>query len=142
MSCYTLALASYPDVMKGYIKNIEQETLNNNDYRRVLYTTHGLQLVVQSLKPGEEIGAEVHGLDQFIRVEQGTATVTLDGESTELHDDDCVVIPRGTQHNVVNTGSEDLKIYSLYGPAEHKDGTVQPTKADEKEEHFDGKIST
>lgn len=127
--------------MKGFITNIEKATTENTDYRRVLYTAHGLQLVVQSLEPGVEIGEEIHGLDQFIRVEEGEVEVTLDGTSHTLHDDDCVVIPRGTKHNVVNKSTNTAKLYSIYGPAEHKDGIVQPTKADEKEEHFDGKVS-
>ncbi len=124
--------------MKGYITNIEQATLENTDYRRVLYTAKNSQLVLMALKPGEEIGEEVHHLDQFIRFEAGQASVVLDGVTHEVGADDAVVIPQGTRHNVVNTGTEDLKLYTVYAPPEHKDGTVQPTKADEREEHFDG----
>lgn len=124
--------------MKGYLTNIEQATLENTDYRRVLYTAKHSQLVLMALKPGEEIGEEVHHLDQFIRFEAGTATVILDGIEHAVKADDAVVIPEGTRHNVINTGTEDLKLYTLYSPPEHKDGTVQPTKADEREEHFDG----
>lgn len=124
--------------MKGYIANIEKETLANNDYRRVLYTAKNCQLVLMSIMPGDEIGEETHELDQFIRLEAGEGTVVLDGVSTDVEDDFAVVIPAGTKHNVINTGAAVMKLYSIYTPPEHKDGTVHPTKADEKEEHFDG----
>ncbi len=126
--------------MKGYSINIEEETSRNNDYRRVLYTGHYMQLVVMSLNPGEEIGNEIHGLDQFIRVEQGEAKVILQNGETEytLKDDDIVIIPSGTYHNVINTGDAALKLYTIYAPPEHQKDTVQKMKADEKEEHFDG----
>jgi mannose-6-phosphate isomerase-like protein (cupin superfamily) len=124
--------------MKGYIANIEQETINNNDYRRVVYTGHYSQLVLMSIEPGDEIGLEVHGLDQFIRIEQGSGKVVLDGVETDIEDDYAIVIPAGTKHNVINTGNESLKLYSIYSIPEHKDGTVHKTKADEQEEHFDG----
>lgn len=127
--------------MNGYITNIERATLENTDYRRVLYTTHGLQLVLMHLEPGVEIGRETHGLDQFLRIEAGSGKVILGSEEHAIADDDVVLIPRGTVHNVINTGTTPLKLYSLYGPAEHKDGTVHPTKADEQEEHFDGHVS-
>ncbi len=124
--------------MKGYITNIEEATLNNKDYRRVLYTTKKSQLVLMNLQPGDEIGMETHELDQFIRIEQGSAEVILDGVEHEVKDDFAIVIPAGTEHNVTNTGTEELKLYSVYSPPEHKDGTVHATKADEVEEHFDG----
>jgi mannose-6-phosphate isomerase-like protein (cupin superfamily) len=124
--------------MKGYVANIEQATLENEDYRRVLYTAKNSQLVVMTIQPGDEIGMEVHELDQFIRLEAGKATVTLDGVEHTIEDDWAVVIPAGTQHNVVNTGNEPVRLYSIYSPPEHKDGTVHPTKADDVEEHFDG----
>jgi len=124
--------------MKGYITNIEQETLNNSDYRRVLYTSKHSQLVIMNLQPTEEIGMEVHELDQFIRIEQGSAKVILDGIEHEVEDDFAIVIPAGTDHNVINTGANELKLYSVYSPPEHKDGTIHATKADEVEEHFDG----
>lgn len=129
--------------MKGFIINIEKETLANEDYRRVLYTTTHSQLVLMSLLPGEEIGEEVHELDQFIRIEEGNAKVVLDGESTDLASDDAVVIPSGTRHNVINTGDNKLKIYTIYSPPEHEDGVVERTKAeaDKRHEHFDGKTS-
>ncbi len=90
------------------------------------------------IKPGEEIGVEVHSLDQFIRIEEGAGRVIMDGVVHELHDDHAVIIPAGMEHNVINTGNSDLKLYTVYSPPEHKDGVVVHTKADEKEEHFDG----
>ena len=128
--------------MKGFIVNIERETKDNNDYRRVLYTGRHTQLVVMSIEPGNEIGNEVHELDQFIRIEEGQAKVILNNtDEYELKDDDAVVIPANTWHNVISTGDKPLKLYTLYSPPEHKDGTLHKTKADEKEEHFDGKVS-
>ncbi|MCA9375924.1 MAG: cupin domain-containing protein [Candidatus Doudnabacteria bacterium] len=124
--------------MKGYVANIEQETLKNTDYRRVLYTAKNSQLVLMNIQPGDEIGLETHHLDQFIRIEQGEATAMLDGVEYNMEDDFAVVIPAGTEHNVINTGTEELKLYSVYSPPEHKDGVVHATKADESEEHFDG----
>jgi mannose-6-phosphate isomerase-like protein (cupin superfamily) len=124
--------------MKGYVINIEEVTRENTDYRRVLYTAKNSQLVLMSLRPQEEIGEEVHHVDQFIRFEMGKARVILDDVTHEVKADDAVVIPAGTKHNVVNRGSEDLKLYTIYSPPEHKDGLVEKTKADEIEEHFDG----
>ena len=119
--------------MNGYVTNIERDTLDNEDYRRVLFTGPNTQLVLMTLRPGEEIGEETHEEhDQFIRVEAGTGTVMLDGKPTALSDGSAVVIPAGTRHNVVNTSSsEPLRLYTLYSPPEHPDGTVQHTKADE-----------
>ena len=127
--------------MRGYIVNLEQETLKNVDYRRVLYTGTHSQLVLMSIEPGDEIGEEVHHLDQFIRLEQGHARVVLDGVAHEVAEDWAVVIPAGTKHNVTNTGDVPLKLYSLYAPPEHRQGTVHPTKASAREEHFDGVTS-
>lgn len=124
--------------MKGYLTNIEKVTKENKDYRRVLYTARGSQLVLMALNPGEEIGEEVHHLDQFIRFEEGKGKVILDGVEHTVAEDDAVVIPEGTRHNVINTGTTALKLYTIYSPPEHKDGTVHHTKADEEEEHFDG----
>lgn len=124
---------------KGYIANIEKITTENTDYRHVLYTGAHSQLVVMSLEPGVEIGEEIHQLDQFIRIETGTAKVILNGtEEYVLEADWCVIIPAGTKHNVINEGVTPVKLYSVYSPAEHKDGLVQPTKADDVEVHFDG----
>ena len=127
---------------KGWIDNIETVTTENDDYRRVLYTGKYMQLVLMALQPGEEIGAEVHDThDQFIRVESGEGELELDGAKHKLGDDDAVVIPAGAMHNVTNTGNKPLKLYTLYGPPEHRDGVLQATKADETEEHFDGKTT-
>lgn len=127
--------------MNGYILNIEAETLENEDYRRVLYTAKNSQLVLMCIKPGDEIGEEVHHLDQFIRVESGKAVVILYGATHDLPEDYAVIIPAGTQHNIINTGDVDLKLYTIYSPPEHKDGVIEHTKADEVEEHFDGKTT-
>jgi len=130
--------------MKGFVADIEALTEENTDFRRVLYTGQHLQLVLMSLKPGEEIGEEVHeDRDQFFRVEDGEGEVWIDGVKTKIADDDAIIVPAGASHNVVNTGTEPLKLYTLYGPPEHKDGTVHVTKADAEahEEHFDGKTT-
>jgi mannose-6-phosphate isomerase-like protein (cupin superfamily) len=127
--------------MKGYIVNLEKETVENTDYRRVLYTAKNSQLVLMNIQPNDEIGSEVHELDQFIRIESGKAKAILDGVEHEMEDDFAVVIPAGTEHNIINTGDKELKLYSIYSPPEHKDGTVHKTKADEEEEHFDGKTT-
>jgi mannose-6-phosphate isomerase-like protein (cupin superfamily) len=127
--------------MKGYVTNIEQDSLENQDFRRVLYTAKNCQLVLMSLRAKEEIGEEVHSLDQFIRVEAGHGVAILDGVEHRLSDGFAVVIPAGTKHNVINDSeSEDLKLYTLYAPPEHRDGTIHPTKSDalSNEEHFDG----
>jgi len=133
-----LQLLQENNSMKGYITNIEKMTRSNTDYRRVLYTGKNSQLVLMCIQPGDEIGLETHHLDQFIRIEQGTAQVILDGVAHEVMADFAIVIPAGTKHNVINTGSEPLKLYTVYAPPEHKDGTVHLTKAEEIEEHFDG----
>lgn len=129
--------------MNGYLADIEKATLQNDNFRKVLYTSHGLQLVLMSLLPGEEIGEETHELDQFIRFESGGGVVEMDGVRREVHGDYAVLIPAGMKHNVKNTGDEVMKLYSLYGPPEHKDGVVHQTKkeAEENEEHFDGKTT-
>lgn len=129
--------------MKGYLTNIEETTIKNTAYRKVLYTSRYTQLVVMNLQPGEEIGEEIHGLDQFIRIEKGFARVILNkGEDVyDVSDDWAIIIPAGTYHNVINTGKDELKLYTLYSPPEHRKDTLQPAKADEKEEHFDGKTT-
>ncbi|MBP9866728.1 MAG: cupin domain-containing protein [Candidatus Pacebacteria bacterium] len=124
--------------MKGYIINIEEETLKNTDYRRVLYTSKHSQLVLMCVMPGDEIGEEIHHLDQFIRFEEGEGKVIFDGVEYGVSADMAVVIPQGMKHNVINTSTVPLKLYSIYSPPEHKDGIVEKTKADEVEEHFDG----
>ena len=125
--------------MQGHVTDIERDTLANEDYRRVLYTGPNLQLVLMTLAPGEEIGRERHeGHDQFIRVEAGSGEVLLDGHALPLKDGSSVVIPSGAEHNVVNTSKrEKLRLYTLYAPPEHKDGTVHRAKADERPEHAD-----
>lgn len=125
--------------MKGYITNIEQASLENENFRKVLYTDERLQLVVMSLKPNEDIGEEEHQLDQFIRIEKGDGLAVLDGEKTPLTDGSVVVIPQGTRHNIINTSSEHLlKIYTLYAPPNHQPGTIHKTKAEAEaaEEHY------
>lgn len=123
---------------KGFLVDLEEATKENEHYRKVLYTGSYSQLVLMSLQPGEEIGEEVHGLDQFIRFEEGKGKVVLDGKEHAVEDDWAVVIPAGVRHNVVNTGNGPLKLYSIYSPPEHKDGTLHRAKKDEQEEHFDG----
>ena len=130
--------------MKGYVTNIEDDTLENTDFRRVLYTAKHTQLVLMSLRGNEEIGEEIHELDQFIRVEAGQGLAVLDGVAHRLSDGSAVVIPAGTRHNVINVSDTDeLKLYTLYSPPEHRDGTVHTSKSDaiEHEEHFDGKTT-
>lgn len=127
--------------MNGFLFNIEQETLSNTDYRRVLYTTKNLQLVLMSIQPGEDIGEETHTLDQFIRIESGTARVVLNDVAQDFPSDFAVIIPAGVKHNIINSGQTPLQLYTLYTPPEHKDGIVVHTKAAAVEEHFDGKTS-
>lgn len=128
--------------MSGYLTDIEQKSLENENFREVLFTASHSQLVVMSLQPGEEIGMETHdGIDQFIRVEAGTGKAILDGEEKTLADGSAVVIPAGTEHNVINTSqSEALKLYTIYSPPEHPDGTIHKTKAeaDDYEKHHHG----
>ena len=128
--------------MKGFVDDIEKLTEENEDFRRVLYTGHHLQLVLMSLQPGEEIGEEVHeDRDQFFRIEEGEGEVVIDGVRHEVEDDDAIIVPAGARHNVICTGDSPLRLYTLYGPPEHRDGVVHPTKADAREEHFDGRTS-
>lgn len=126
--------------MKGYINNIEKETLKNNDFRRVIFTGPNSQLVLMSLQPGEEIGMEVHNVDQFLRIEKGEGKVILDGEEFLIADGTAIVVPAGTHHNVINTGSEEMKLYTIYSPPNHKPETIHKTKAEadqaEAEEHY------
>ena len=131
--------------MKGYIANIEKLSLENENFREVLYTAKNSQLVVMSLNPNEEIGSEVHQLDQFIRCEQGTGKAILDGVEHSISDGFVVVVPAGTNHNIINTSSDkSLKLYTLYSPPNHKDGTIHKTKEDaeaDESEHFDGRTT-
>lgn len=112
-----------------WLDNIDRATVTNEDYRKVLFTGESLQLVLMNLKPGVEIGSEVHEHgDQFLRVEEGSGKVVLDGNEMPFDTDDAVVIPAGTQHNIINTGEVDLKLYVIYGPPEHAEGLVQTDK--------------
>ncbi len=127
--------------MQGYVANIEELTRENSNFRRVLYTAKHVQLVVMSLMPEEEIGMEVHDVDQFFRFEAGEGKVVIDGSEHPVKDGDVAIVPAGAQHNVVNTSPEDsLKLYTLYCPPHHKDGTVHQTKdqAMGDDEHFAG----
>ena len=127
--------------MKGFVADIETLTEDNTDFRRVVYTGKHLQLVLMALRPGEEIGEEVHEThDQFFRIEQGEGEVWIDGVRTAVKADDAVIVPAGARHNVTNTGGERLTLYTLYGPPEHRDGVVHATKpeAERDDEHFDG----
>ncbi len=131
---------------KGYIANIEKETLENNNFRKVLYTGEYLQLVVMSLIPGEDIGKEVHEThDQFIRVESGHGVAFINGTETEIKDDDVVIIPAGAEHNITNTGDDKMKLYTLYGTPEHRDAVIHKTREDaeldHENDHFDGKTT-
>jgi len=129
--------------MKGYVQDIEALAIKNEYFRQVLYTAKHCQLVVMALKPAEEIGAEVHKLDQFFRVEEGSGEAVLDGVRSPIQSGFAVVVPAGTNHNIINTGSVPLKLYTLYSPPNHRDGVVHRTRADAEadNEHFDGKTT-
>ena len=129
--------------MKGFVDDIEDLTESNKDFRRVLYTGKHLQLVLMTLQPGEEIGEEVHDThDQFFRIEKGKGEVLIDGVKTKVKADFAIIVPAGARHNVINSGEKPLKLYTLYGPPEHKHGVVQATKAEAEARHeaeqFDG----
>ena len=131
--------------MKGYVLNLEKETEKNADFRHVLYTGKHSQLVLMSLKPGEEIGEETHkDVDQFFRFEKGEGKVIIDGIEHKVSDGYGVIVPAGAKHNVVNTSKRaNMKLYTIYSPPEHQDGVVRHTKGDAmaSEEHFDGKTT-
>ena len=129
--------------MRGFVQDIEGLATQNAEFRRVLYTSRFCQLVLMALKPGEEIGAEVHRLDQFFRVEEGSGEAILDGVRTAIRAGFAVLVPAGTNHNIVNTGPAPLKLYTLYAPPNHRDGVVHYTRADAEadNEHFDGKTT-
>lgn len=126
--------------MKGFIKNIESLAIKNNEFRQVLYTAKNCQLVLMALKPKEDIGAEVHKLDQFFRVEEGSGEAVLDGITTAISTGFAVLVPAGTRHNIINTGNVPMKLYTLYAPPNHRDGIIHHTRADAEadNEHFDG----
>jgi mannose-6-phosphate isomerase-like protein (cupin superfamily) len=132
--------------VKGYVDNIDRATVANEDFRRVLYTSKNLQLVLMTLQPGDEIGEEVHeDRDQFFRIEEGSGEVRIDGKANPVEDDFAVIVPAGARHNVVNTGDRPLRLYTIYGPPEHKDGIVHKDKAqaarDHENDHWDGETS-
>jgi mannose-6-phosphate isomerase-like protein (cupin superfamily) len=130
--------------VKGFIEDIQDLTEDNNDFRRVLYTGKHLQLVLMALEPGEEIGEEIHkGADQFFRVEKGRGEVWIDGKKTKIKSDDAFLVPSGAKHNVINTNHKPLRLYTIYGGPQHRDGFVAATreKATASKEHFDGKTT-
>ncbi len=129
--------------MNGYVTNIEKLSLENSDFRRVLYTAKNSQLVLMSIEVGDDIGEEIHHLDQFLRIEHGVGKAVLDGVEHELEDGSAIVVPAGAKHNIINTGDVPLKLYTVYSPPEHMDGIVRATKAEAmaSEEHFDGKTT-
>lgn len=129
--------------MHGFVESIEDLAVKNSDFRRVLYTAKHCQLVLMALKAGEEIGAEVHQLDQFFRVEEGTGEAVLDGVRTALQAGFAIVVPAGAKHNIINTGTAPLKLYTLYAPPNHRDGVIHRTRQDAEadSEHFDGKTT-
>lgn len=129
--------------MKGFVKDIESIAIKNEEFRRVLYTAKHCQLVVMALMPKEEIGAETHTLDQFFRVEEGTGEAILDGARTAIQAGSAIVVPAGAKHNIINTGSVPLKLYTVYAPPNHRDGVVHHTREDAEadNEQFDGKTT-
>jgi mannose-6-phosphate isomerase-like protein (cupin superfamily) len=126
-----------------YVADIESLARKNDDFRRVLYTAKNCQLVLMALKPQEEIGAEVHPSDQFFRVEEGSGEAVIAGVRTPIRAGFAVIVPGGTEHNIINTGTVSLKLYTLYAPPNHRDGVVHPTRAAAvaDSEHFDGKTT-
>lgn len=126
--------------MKGFVQDIEALAVNNEAFRRVLYTAKNCQLVLMTLKPKEEIGAEVHTLDQFFRVEEGSGEAVLDGVATAIQAGFAVIVPAGANHNIINTGKSPLKLYTIYSPPNHRDGVIHQTweDAESDDEHFDG----
>lgn len=130
--------------MKGYVENIERLAKENNNFRKVLYTAHYSQIVLMSLLPGEEIGEEVHGLDQFLRIESGTGKAVLDGVEHLIADGSAIVVPAGTRHNIINTSTADpMKLYTVYAPPDHEDAVIHATKADAiaNDKPFNGKTT-
>ncbi|HOJ00068.1 MAG TPA: cupin domain-containing protein [Anaerolineaceae bacterium] len=129
--------------MKGFIQNIEDITVKNENFRQVLYTAQNCQLVVMSLNPQEEIGMEIHHLDQFFRVEEGSGEAILDGVTTPISAGFAVIVPAGANHNIINTGNVPLKLYTIYAPPHHRDGVIHHTRAEAEhdEEEFDGRTT-
>lgn len=129
---------------KGFHDNIEKSTIENTNFRKVLYTGKNSQLVLMSLKPKEDIGVETHDdVDQFFRIESGKGKAIINGNEYELSNGISIIVPAGSEHNLINTGSDDLKMYTIYSPPNHQDGTIHATKKDAlgDKEHFDGKTT-
>ena len=126
--------------MKGFVTNIEDATKENDNFRKVLYTAKNSQLVLMTLIPGEDIGEEVHDVDQFFRLDEGRGQCVIDGVKHDISDGWAIVVPAGARHNIINSGDGPLKLYTIYSPPNHKDGVVAKTKqeAEAHEEHFDG----
>ena len=135
-------LLSYNKNIRGYVDNIEKISLENENFRKVLYTDKNSQLVLMSLEEGEDIGEEVHEV-QFLRVEKGLGKAIINGASHKISDGSVIVVPAGVRHNILNTGSNTMKLYTLYMPPHHRDGTVHRTKAEAESdnENFDGKTT-
>lgn len=129
--------------MKGYVQDIERLAIRNDKFRQVLYTAKNCQLVIMSLRPQEDIGAEIHKLDQFFRVEEGSGEAVLNGVRRPIQAGFAVIVPAGTNHNIINTGRVPLKLYTIYAPPNHRDGVVHETRADAEgdKEHFNGQTS-
>lgn len=129
--------------MKGYVQNIENLAVRNDKFRQVLYTAKNCQLVIMSLRPQEDIGAEIHKVDQFFRVEEGSGEAVLNGVRTAIHAGFAIIVPAGTNHNIINTGSAPLKLYTIYAPPNHRDGVIHETRADAEgdKEHFNGQTT-
>ena len=138
-----LAIRERGQAMKGFVQDIESLTVKNKDFRQVLYTAKNCQLVLMSLKPGEDIGEEIHHLDQFFRVEEGTGNAVINGIPTVIRAGFAFIVPAGAKHNIVNTGNDALKLYTIYSPPNHRDGVVHRTRteANAASEHFDGKTT-
>jgi mannose-6-phosphate isomerase-like protein (cupin superfamily) len=129
---------------KGFHINLEEDTINNNNYRKILYTEKNLQLVLMSLKPGEEIGVETHSnIDQFFRIDAGNGKCIINDNEYNLKNGDCIIVPAGSKHNIINNGKKELKLYTIYSPPHHKDGIIFKTKdeAENSKEKFDGKTT-
>jgi len=129
--------------MHGFVEDIEDLAVKNTNFRRVLYTARHSQLVLMTLKAGEEIGAEVHKLDQFFRVEEGAGEAILEGVRSPIRAGFAILVPAGAKHNIVNTGTAPLKLYTIYSPPNHRNGVIHPTRRDAEAdtEHFDGKTT-
>ena len=129
--------------MKGFVQDIESLAVKNDKFRQVLYTAKNCQLVLMSLKPQEDIGAEIHKLDQFFRVEEGSGEAVLNGARTPIQAGFAILVPAGVHHNIINTGTEPLKLYTLYAPPNHRDGVIHETRADAEgdTEHFNGRTT-